>query len=277
MRSIKNSVWVFFILLLGGCAAPPISMKIAVNDIYCTDTACECIHDVAARRYTETLEQLKTEYSIDLQFDYFMEPYDLEAAILSGQYDGVLSKPWTALMLQKQAGADFKSIVDLLDPNNNPWLTGILVVRADSPFQTLADLNGKHIYLGQPDAYEKNQAAKRMLETKGIQPARIDTKASCSENIGILLDERADAAVVSDYALSAGCAVDFANPEDFRILAHTERIPLTSLLLDMNKISTADATRLQTALLTLSTPDTLLGNGFVKPAAWNPLELEEQR
>lgn len=270
--------------LLMGCAAPEpadrLALKVAVNDIYCTDTACSCVHDVAARRYQQTLEQLATENGIDLQFDYFVEPYELEDAIRSGAYDGILCKPWLAMRLQGESGADFGRIVDVLDPNNNRWLTGIVIVPASSPIMSLKQLNGKHVYLGESDAYEKHQAAQRLFAKEGIVPGKIDTNASCGENIGVLLDGKADAAVVSDYALSADCAVDFANPDDFRILAHTEMIPLTSVMLDMNKVDAADAERLKNALQGLSgedAPESLLSHGFVDPWRWNPPELEEQQ
>lgn len=280
--SINSLIAAAALALLCGCAsnppASPLVLRLAVNDIYCMDTACSCVHDVAARTYPATLEKLKTEYGIDLQLVYFSETYQLEDAIASGEYDGALCKPWYALRHQREAGANFRRIVDVLDPNDNRWLTGIVIIPVDSPIQTLEELNGKHIYMGQPDAYEKHQSAKRLFEQRGIQPSKIDTNASCGENIGVLLDGEAEAAVVSDYALSADCAADFANPEDFRILEQTEQIPLTSLLLDMNRIGEEDAQHLQQALLTLSgpnTPETLLGNGFVEPAPWNPPELEE--
>jgi len=227
----------FLLLLLVGvaflssCSRPPAPgpqpLKIAVNDIYCMDTACACVHDVAARTYPQTLEKLNLEHGIKLELVYFTETYQLEDAIASGECDGALCKPWYALRHQQEAGADFRRIVDVLDPNNNQWLAGILIVPVDSPIQTPEELNGKHLYIGEVDAYEKHHAVKRLLEQKGIKPAKIDTNASCGENVGVLLDGEADAAVVSDYALSADCAVDFAAPEDFRILAHTEQIPLT--------------------------------------------------
>jgi ABC-type phosphate/phosphonate transport system substrate-binding protein len=281
MRPVRNSFIALALALLSGCAtAPssaPVTLRIAVNDIYCTETACTCVHDVAARNYSQALARLREESGVELKFDYFMEPYRLEDAILSGNYDGILSKPWTALRLQQQSGASFQHIVDVLDPNENRGLTGIVIVRTDSPFQTLKDLNGKHVYIGQPDAYEKHQAAKRLFETMGIHPSKIDMNASCSENIGVLLDHVADATVVSDYALAADCAVDFANPADFRTLAHTEPIPLTSLMLDMNRVDEAMADRVQKALLAVSgqhAPESLLSNGFIEPAPWNPPELE---
>ena len=92
------------IAFLSSCSTPPAPssqpLKLAVNDIYCMDTACACVHDVAARTYPQTLERLKAEYGIDLQLVYFTETYQLEDAIASGEYDGALCKPWYALRHQ---------------------------------------------------------------------------------------------------------------------------------------------------------------------------------
>ncbi|MDH3982095.1 MAG: PhnD/SsuA/transferrin family substrate-binding protein [Kiritimatiellaceae bacterium] len=269
--------------ILGGCRShqsPPsaLSLNLAVNDIYCKDTACACVHHVAARTYTETQAVLKEQYGIDLQLDYYVEPYNLETAILSGDYDGALCKPWTVLMLEKKAGADFERVVDILDPNNNRWLSGSVAVMADSGFKTLEDLRGKSVVIGDADAYEKHQAAKRLFKQKKVTFQRMETMASCIENLGMLMDGEVDAAVVSDYALTADCAVDFANPEDFRILGKTENIPLTSIIVDARKVPETDRVRLQAALLAISAegaPESLLSKGFVEPAVWNPVELEK--
>ena len=265
--------------VLAGCRSPQppsqLAFKLAVNDIYCKDTACECVHYVAARTYAETQRKLKEQFGIDLQLDYYIEPYKLEEAILSGEYDGAICKPWTALMLERQAGAAFERVADLLDPGDNRWLSGTVLVMADSPFQSLEDLKGKSIVIGDPDAYEKHHAAKRIFQQQGVDFGRMETSASCIENLGQLMDGEVDAAVVSDYALSADCAVDFANPADFRIVGKTENIPLTSVLLDARKVAEADRVRLQAALLALSgkdAPESLLGKGFVEAAEWNPVE-----
>ena len=94
-----------------GCHGPQstemLTVKLAVNDLYCKDTACVCVQHVAARTYPETLQQLKDEFGVELQLDYYVEPYNLEDAILSVEYDGAICKPWTALILQKKAGTDF--------------------------------------------------------------------------------------------------------------------------------------------------------------------------
>ena len=80
--------------------------------------------------------------------------------------------------------------------------------------------------------------------------------------------------MVSSYALSASCAVDFAKAEDFRTLAQTEKMPLTTLLVELAKVPAPEALRLQAALLDVSgaqTPKDLLGRGFVLPASWRPI------
>ncbi len=283
---IRTSLLLTATALLSGCFLFPknpdtsITLKVAVNDIYCTDTACECVHDVAARTYAETQELLAAQQDITLQIDYFMDSYQLEDAIRSGEYDVVICKPWSALRLNKEAGTDFQRIADVLDPDNNSWLTGIVIVPTDSPIQSIDELSGKHIYLGETDAYEKSYAAFNLLANHAIAPGKIDMHASCGENIGELLDGNADAAVVSDYALSADCAADFADPEDFRILAHTDMIPLTSVMLDMNKFGGKDARRIKKAFLSISgtnAPASMISQGFSDPWPWNPRELDEMR
>lgn len=280
MRKVGFSLVAAGLVLLSGCATSKMesrALKIAVNDIYCIDTACFCVHDVAARSYLQTLEKLKSNFGFELELTYFIEPYQLEEAILSGQYDGVLSKPWMALRLQPQSGADFERVVDVLDPNNNGWLSGIVIVPANSPIQTLEELTGKQIFIGEMESYEKHQAAKRLFEQNNIKPSSINTHASCGENIGELLDGNADAAVISDYALSADCAVDFAKPEEFRTLACTEKVPLTSLMIDRNKVSDEQIKQLKKNLLSMSgsnADESLLSKGFASPVTWNPPELE---
>lgn len=250
-------------------------LHIAVNDIYCSKTACSCISKIATRSYDKLLAELKDRHHITLEFTYFMEIFDLQNAVAGGKFDGFLCKPWSVIHLADKAGADFKRVADLCDPHDQPLMSGVFLTLAGSPLRTLADVQGKRIALGQPDAYEKNQSPLAMLAAKGIQPLEQLCYSSCGENISALLDGKVDVAVVSSYALTASCAVDFAKPEQFRTLAETAKMPLTSLLLDMRKVSPADAARVQRALLDLSgdkVPKDLTGKGFVLPVSWKPLK-----
>ena len=264
-------------LLAGTEIAPataPLVLKIAVNDIYCQKTACECISEIATRDYTGLLAALKQKHQITLQITYHMEVYDLEKAIVAKTQDGVICKPWTALRLAGKAGADFKRVADIRDPDNTVMMTGVFLTLANSPVRSLEDLMGKKIAFGQADSYEKNQAALALLAAKGIKPGDCLNLSSCSENLDALMNGKVDAAVVSSYALTASCAVDFAKPEEFRTLGVTPEMPLTSLLLDMKRVSLGDARRLQAALIDLSgvnAPEDLVGSGFLPPCSWKPV------
>jgi ABC-type phosphate/phosphonate transport system substrate-binding protein len=267
-------------LLLDPAAVPakdeslaPLVLKIAVNDIYCQKTACECIGEIAARSYDGLLAELKRQYRITLEFTYFMEVYDLQKAVSTHQFDGFLCKPWTVLQYSHQDETVFKRVADLRDPANEALMRGVVLTLVESPLRTLADVQGKRIALGQTDSYEKNQAPLQMLEARKIRPSGKSTFSSCGENLSALMDGKVDAAVVSSYALTATCAVDFAKPEQFRTLAETAKMPLTSLLVDLGKVPLADARRLQRALLALSgdkVPKDLTGGGFVLPVSWKP-------
>ena len=253
--------------------APALVLKIAVNDIYCRKTACDCIGDIATRSYDTLLAELKTNYHITLEFTYFMEVFDLQKAVADKQFDGFLCKPWTVLRLANKSPARFKRVADLLDPQDQAWMRGVFLTLSDSPLHTLADVQGKRIAMGQADSYEKNQAALQLLVEQKIKPAGQRLFSSCGENLSALLDGKVEVAVVSSYALTASCAVDFAKPEQFRTLAVTPKMPLTSLLLNLKQVPVADARRVQRALLELSggkAPKDLLGGGFVLPVSWKP-------
>jgi ABC transporter, phosphonate, periplasmic substrate-binding protein len=251
----------------------PITLRIGLNDIYCTKTACDCIEEISGRSYDGVVAELKKS-DISLEITYFMEVMDLDKAIVAKDFDGFICKPWTALRHMPGTGRNFKRVADVLDPDNEGGLRGLFVTTTGSPVKRLADIHGKRVVFGQEDAYEKYHAALLMLAKQGIKPAAARYFSSCGENLDALMSGSADVAVISNYALTASCAVDFAKPEDFRTIASTPIMPLTSLLLDLHRVSATTATRVQNALLAVSgerTPKDFLGNGFVAPVPWQPV------
>ena len=260
-------------------APKPLVLKIAVNDIYCRKTACECIGEIATRSYDGLLAELQARHHITLELTYFMEVFDLQKAVGGKDYDGFLCKPWTVLRLANKPATQFKRVADLRDPQDQPLMSGVFLTLTGSPIRALADVAGKRIALGQADSYEKNQVPLQMLAAKGIRPSERLFLSSCGENLSALMDGKAEVAVVSSYALTASCAVDFAKPEQFRTLAETPKMPLTSLLVDLKKVPLAEALRLQRALVELSgdrTPKDLTGRGFVLPVSWKPVTSAEK-
>ncbi|MCC6352490.1 MAG: PhnD/SsuA/transferrin family substrate-binding protein [Verrucomicrobiae bacterium] len=254
-------------------AGGPLRLVVGVNDVYCKDTSCKCVEHVAIRQYGDFCRALKERHRIELEPVYFMEPYELERAFRDGKFDGMLCKPWLVFRHAGGRSEGMARVADLRDPDGGTGLWGIVIVPRDSPIRRLADLSGRRIACGQPDAYEKHQAAFELFRRENIQiPAsgRVE-KASCLECLDLLMGGDVDAAVISNYALTADCAVDVASPDAFRIIGNTDKIPLTSLMVDLKRVSPDDARRLQGALLDLSgdgLPPTMGGGGFVAPASW---------
>ena len=251
-----------------------LSIHLAVNETYCKNTACKCVHYIAEREYYELQDVLKEDYNIDLELTYFSEPYHLDSALIKGKFDGVICKPWLAFKHVQEHGFNYKRIADILDVFDNQWLTGVFIAKKGASVKSLNDINGKVLASGRSDAYEKYHTSMNLLKKKGIEPLLIVEKASCLECINLLLDDKADVAVVSDYALFASCAVDVASEDNFKVIGKTEKSPICSVILDMAKVNESDALRLQKALLDLSGDNSLKSlhcKGFVKPAKWVPV------
>ncbi len=252
--------------------AKPLVLKVGIHDIYCAKTACECIADIAARSYDGVVAALVTQ-GIRLEPVYLPEESDLAKGLRQGRFDAVICKPWLVTHHAPKAGAEFERVADLADPEGSATLTGVFLVPKGSAIRDLAGLAGKRVAFGQPDAYEKYHAPLRLLAEKGIRPAGAVYLSSCGENLDQLMSGEVDAAVISDYALTATCAVDFAKPEDFRTIGVTPACPLTSVLVDRRKVTEADRARLRAALLALAgnkVPADLCGPGFVAAVPWRP-------
>lgn len=270
---LSFAIFISVCLILAGCRPEPVSLRLAVNDTYCKATACECIHYLASREYEEVVEMLKDRYDISLELVYCLEESDLEDSIRSGHFDGAICKPWFAMRLMPDRNMKFQRIADVLDPFDNSLLGGLFIVRKESPLATPEDINGKVIAIGTENSYEKHHMALAQMDDLGIRPGKIISKAVCTEGINALLDREADVAVISDYALVATCAADFAEEGAFRTIWKTGDIPLCSVVLNRKRVSRKDATRLQAALLEISEeriPESFASKGFVRPVPWSP-------
>lgn len=252
---------------------PALKLVVGVSDIYCKDSSCKCIEQIATRQYGDFRRLLKERYHIEVEFVYFLEPYELDQAFLDGKFDAVLCKPWLVFQHSKGRSEEMMRVADLQGLDGDAGLWGIVIVPKDSPTKKLSELSGCRIAYGQPDAYEKHQGALELFRREGIKidQAKLVEKASCLECLDLLMKNDVDAAVISNYALTADCAVDITTPDAFRVIGRTKEIPLTSFMVDLKRVPCADALRIQQALIGLSRdglPASMSGGGFVKPASW---------
>lgn len=256
-----------------GQSKGPLKLKLAVNDYYAELTSPPCVAYLTSRRYEELQFILKVKYQIDLQLSYYFQEAELDAAILSGRYDGVISNPWFAFRQVPEHGMQFSRIADLFDPFDSPNLFGAFIVKKDSPITSFAELKGKRLAMGQNTSLEKYHMPLILLEKTGIEPLEIIYNEICNQTVGDLLENRVDAGVISDFSLIASCAASLVREEDFRIIMQTDYMPLCSVVLDLSKVGPAEAQRLQEALLAISReelPGSMISSGFVRPMKWRP-------
>ena len=252
---------------------PPLKLTVGVNDVYCKDSSCKCIEQVATRQFGDFCSQLKKRYQIELELVYFLEPYDLDKAFLEGKFDAVLCKPWLIFRNAGGRSSQMARLADLQDLHGDPGLWGTVIVPKDSPIKKLAGISGRRVAYGQSDAYEKHQGALKLFERAGIHVKKdlLVEKASCLECLDLLMKGQVDAAVISNYALTADCAVDVTSPDAWRVLGVTETIPLTSFIVDLKRVSPDEASRIQQAMVGIcrdALPASMSGGGFVKPVSW---------
>jgi len=275
--TVGLSKWVTlcFFVLLSACKpeTKTLSLRLAVNDTYCKQTSCECVHYLASREYDDLQQILKTDYNIELELVYCIEEFYLEDSLLTNNFDGAICKPWFALQYEETREMRFERIVDILDPFENSFVAGIFIVKQESPIMQPEDINGRTLVIGEENSYEKYHAPMHLLTANGIKPGKFKKVSACTEGINALLDNEAEIAVISDYALVASCAADFAEEDAFRTIWTTEDFPLCSVLLDMNKVSRKKAQRLHDALLEISEnkiPERFASHGFSEPMPWIP-------
>lgn len=102
--------------------------------------------------------------SASTSINFSLKPYatipEFEKAILSGDIDVAYMNPYHVVMANKSAG--YIPIIR----DDKQRLTGILVVRKDSPIQRLSELEGKTIVFPSPNAFGASLYMRALLSEK---------------------------------------------------------------------------------------------------------------
>ena len=164
-------------------AAPPA----AGDEIYSWSVVPQFSPTVVHRDWTPLLDELqrRTGYRFKLQpasgFDEF------ERKLYEGVYDFVYANPYQTLLAHRKQG-----YIPLIRDEQRR-LTGILVVRKDSPYQSPQDLDGKTIAFASPNAFAVSLYMRAMLRQKeGIDFTPVWTGTHSNAYRQVLLG-RADA------------------------------------------------------------------------------------
>jgi len=197
-------------------------LSMLVLDPLAAKNACACVAGLAERDYAALAGYLgeALERTVCPEF----------GTVLTGNPTIVIGKQTEVEYAAKAAGLTFTRIAMLTDRTGTTNLHGLFVVRTKDTAKTLADLKGKRILFGPEGADEKRATAFAALKGAGVPlPAKIKTSDSCNQAAAEVAESKADAAVVSSYAmpLLEGCGT--IGKGELRVIGRTADVPFIAL------------------------------------------------
>lgn len=125
-------------------------------------------------KWVPLLEQLGRQTGLCFELRIAPSIPDFETALLAGQPDFAFVNPYHEVMARKAQGY-LPLVVD-----GKEKLSGILLVRADSPIQSLKELDGQPIAFPAPNAFAASLLIRSRLAQHGvrIQPKYVKTHAN---------------------------------------------------------------------------------------------------
>lgn len=256
----------------------PDRIVVGVCDPLAVETASPCVRASAKREYGEFVSALGRRTGLEIVLKYCASDRDLSEAIAAGEVNAAVGKTWTILRAAKASGRTFRRLADLPGPGGESELTGVFIVRRDSPLKTLADLDGRTVALGPDAAYEKSHAARRALEAAGATPRAVRVLDGCVPVAAAVFEKELDAGVVSHYVVDFNGLALVSDPDDFRVIGRTAPIPFMTFAVS-GEVDERHGGDLYDALLgssRLKPPVGLQTAGFDVPTTWSPPELEKK-
>ena len=214
--------------LLGTSAAHAKKITLLVMDPLSKDLACDCVKGYAQRNYRVLAAHLQQKTGMEVVVAH-AEKVATALKDMKGTPGIIIGKKSVVLSEAANNKLEFTPVARLTGKDGSASQQGLIVVRHDSPIQTLADLKGARILFGPADCEEKSAAAIALLKEAGVAlPEKLETSPSCSTAAEALMKlpagEKA-AAVISSYAepLLSGCGT--IKQGDLRIVAKTKDVP----------------------------------------------------
>ena len=178
MNNRMMSVTALFTLWLGGlmaglaqaaCLGDPNATR--RHEVYVVP---QLTPPVLLANWAPLLEQLGRQTGLCFELRVAASIPDFERALLSGQPDFAFVNPYHAVMA-KQTHGYLPLVID-----SQQKLSGILMVRADSPIQSIRELEGQTIAFPAPNAFGASLLIRSQLAQQGIriQPKYVKTHAN---------------------------------------------------------------------------------------------------
>ncbi len=201
-------------------------LQLVVMDPLSKVLACDCAGDYAQRDYDALAQFLRHRLGRPVKVHY-TESLLLPRSRTLKRVDLVVGK-WSEVFADaSKRGWTLVPLAMLTDQNGEVSQPGLFVVRRDDPAQSLADLKGRQVLFGSPDAQEKHAAALAALEAFDVHldPADVATTETCTTAALAVAEGDVDAAVVSSYAmpLLKGCGT--VDKDALRVVGRTDPVP----------------------------------------------------
>ena len=209
-----------------------------------------------------------------LPFEYILyNTYDRQISeLLLGHIDVAWNDPGGWIRSQRMAAAEGRNAKSIIMRDADFDVASVLVVRNDSSFQSLADLKGKTIAVGNPSSVESTMLPVFALKEAGLEAGKDYNLLVCGNADGgyrpwimdgevaaakAVLDGKADAAGLSEanYVGFGNNGIYSAN--DMRVLAFTPKYDHCNLtyLESPNSVSRDLVDRMTTLFLEMSYDD----------------------
>lgn len=198
----------FCLILLGNsCHAESGELRVLVMDPLAAPLSCDCVDGHGQRKYDIWAEQLKLLLNREISLT-FNENVNLAQKQTGQKYDLIIGKSNLVQFDLAHLKLKYSPIAKLTDKRGATTLRGLVVVRADSSFQNVAELAGYRVALGPIEDSETHQAAIGLFkEEQIIEKVNMVTAGSIDSAVFALSDGEVDAAVISDFmpSLLEGC------------------------------------------------------------------------
>ncbi len=248
----------------GGKQGPEASVRrdvepliLGVMDPLASDLACDCIAGYAQRDYRWLAGKLQAALKRDVKL-YFSESLVDLYRMTGDKVDIVIGKDSVIQYDAATTATELTPILSLQNKEGVGTFRGLLVVKGDNPANSLADLNGKRIVFGLEKNIEKHRAAIEALNRAGVAVAKpVMMSPSCTNAALEVLEDRADAAAISDYAkaLMQGCRV--VSEGELKVIGQTEPVPFVAVYVN-SALDETDQKAIKTALKGLERGEELL-------------------
>lgn len=230
------------------------SLTMVVMDPLAAPLGCDGVKGYANRQYQRLGEVLESRLNTKVKVYWSDSLITLQEKEPTLVPDIVIGKYSVVESHGDQLHHKLRPFASLTDTEGTMTQRGLFVVRAESDFASVIELEEAIVFFGPEDCAEKCSSPKALLDKLGVETSR-DSKTfqSCSEAAKALLalpkDSRA-AAVISSYAapLLEGCGT--IKKGDLRVVGQTDELPFVTTFVN-ELLSKQQQTTVQTTILAI--------------------------